>query len=359
MDDCVAVRTHTEIVIPWSQLDGAFLSVPCWRAIASGYGLLRHGPKGVASGERTYEYPRYCPTYEEHAANIPVENDQALLICGARNLGNNLGFVAFRQDGRPEVLHLADEPYDKKLYTCLCWVEENGHRQLVLENATFPNEHRIRLPEHTRARVHWAASGQAILWDGEVPPLAQFVGETYDLRHVFHLVDNERLAKTDEDKEHIRQDILSLDRLRRLYTQNQDLSPAERGHMILSAAEDMGLTRQHGYLHSSIGISPQGVILLMAHGAIEEIGRAQQIAGAERAILLDNGGSCGYYLSSLATKFFTTSTYFRPHAISALAFRLKGQLLERPFQPRCSQRAGRAPIGVARNGTRRSGPQTH
>lgn len=224
--------------------------------------------------------------------------------------------------------------------------------QLVLEKASFPDEDDIVLSHRKGAEVHWAVSGQSILWDGQVPSLAEFVGETYDLRHIFHLLDNERLSPTEDQRRLIRRDIGVLDELTRMYVENLGLTPAERGEKILAAGKAKGLTRQCGYLHSSIGLGDEGVVLLMAHGSVEAIGQAQRATGARRAILLNNGGSCGYYLSSLATRFFASSTYFRPFGISVLGLRLKGRLLESPFcvRPRRPGHGPEASAGIPGDG---------
>ena len=332
MRDHVTVETRIRVDIPWNQLDAALLSVPHWGQVAGGQGFLRHGPGGVTGRKRTYPYPESCPPYREHAAGIPLEDGQVLLMLGARNLGNNLGFVAYHADRQPRVLHLAEEPYDRQPYACLCWLEEDGRARLALETARFPDEGHIDLPWRKGARVRWAVSGQPILWDRRVPSLDELAGETYDLRHIFHLLDKEALAGTEEDKPLIRRDIAALDELTRIYVEGLRQGPAERGRRILAAAEEMGLVREEGYLHSSIGLRRDGVVLLMSHGRLEDLGRAQHAAGAERAIVLDNGGSCGYYLSSLGTTFFASSTYFRPFAIAVLGLRLRGQILEAPFR---------------------------
>ena len=133
------VLAYIQLFIPSKRLHEALLSVPSWSKIAGGNGFVRHGPGGVSARVRTYDYPDCCPTYEEHAERIPLAEKQVLLMLGTRNLGNNLCFVAYHEGRQPKVLHLADEPYDRRPYACLCWAEVDGHMCLSLEKVMFPD----------------------------------------------------------------------------------------------------------------------------------------------------------------------------------------------------------------------------
>ena len=112
--------------------------------------------------------------------------------------------------------------------------------------------------------------------------------------------------------------------------------PLERGEALVEIATRHSLVAEDGYLHSTLGTSRDGrLILRTAHGSAGDLGAAQKRSGAERALLLDNGGSCGYCLwkAPLAIPgYLGQGSYFRPRGHAVLVAELARAFVEKPFR---------------------------
>jgi len=102
-----------EIVIglPQETVPDTYLSVPAWDQLNGGYGLCRDNVRGQNSPKKSYNQNGLIPFrgYDEFLCVLPYEahlrgcelkpGDQWLLI-GARNLGNNLRIIAYKNNDK-------------------------------------------------------------------------------------------------------------------------------------------------------------------------------------------------------------------------------------------------------------------
>ncbi|MFT5470047.1 MAG: hypothetical protein ACI8UO_005171 [Verrucomicrobiales bacterium] len=144
------------------------------------------------------------------------------------------------------------------------------------------------------ARLDWAISGPPTLWDDE-SVWESLVVETADPAHLYRLPRGIHPAATTET-------IQRWTRLRKVFMETIE-SPSDEAFGRLTQAAD-GLERESSYFHNLLGVTETGeFIVLMKHGKLEDLGQEIQGLGAQRAIMVDNGGSCSvhYFREGLAS----------------------------------------------------------
>jgi hypothetical protein len=191
--------------------------------------------------------------------------------------------------------------------------------------------------------VRFAVAATPLVWDGV--PLATAVRLAYqsDLRHEFHLPPS--TWKT-------------------LHPQLQSLlsapgPPAQIGATVEAEAARLGLAPESGYYLASVGVDEAGgLILISAHGSAADLAALQIDAGAVRAVLTEEGGSCAYALWEAAKDFtaagnvqrnaagavqyepaprmFGMTTYWRESATALGIVQLNTIIQESPFRDRPS-----------------------
>lgn len=82
--------------------------------------------------------------------------------------------------------------------------------------------------------------------------------------------------------------------------------------------------REKNYLHHGLGWAPDGLVSVIAHGQLEDVGALAARAGATHMLVVDNGGSPFVGLRSAKGGFGTlvSSYYYRPEAIAMLMIEL-------------------------------------
>jgi tetratricopeptide (TPR) repeat protein len=230
---------------------------------------------------------------------------------------HQLGVVALEQRAFDEA--------ERLFHRFLGQLEDRDTGEIVLDGAT------------QRGEIEWAVTGQPLLWEGEVPSLLAQAALTYDLRHVWRLRWEDWQQDPRAHEAHTRLMEAFLDGLAR--------PVEERAAALGRIAEEYGLQPEDSYLHSSLGITEQGdLLLLMQQGSLEELGRVQRALGACRAILLDNGGSVGVACWSPRTweqsgwegvcqhpTYLGNGWYFRPQGHAALVVEVSQGIAERAF----------------------------
>jgi hypothetical protein len=191
--------------------------------------------------------------------------------------------------------------------------------------------------------LEWAVTGQPLLWDGYIPPLALLAACTYDMRHIWHL--------QWEDWQGNEKDYEIHTKLMNALIDHRRDSIEHRAEVLSGIAALHGLPITDAYLHSFIGVAGNGeLILLMCNGSLTDLGYIHKSLGSRRAILLDNGGSVGVaYWSKYnwanrggwlnikdKPMYIGNGSYFRPKGHAALVAELKNDIIEAPLAHRPS-----------------------
>jgi hypothetical protein len=348
------------------QLTSLHWSIPRWNELATdpnNKGVVRHG--GLLSPidytmsgeiEAKLAYGSHAQVVLDLLGDTKGEHPRALLAWGTRNTFQNLGLPGWHSDFRNRLLRRPDEPWEDWSYHALC---KYSNRRMGIELLQFRPSGRDGAPDavvisgHREARsdLEWVVTGQPLLWDGEIPPIALLAACTYDLRHVWHLLWEKWQWESEPcqaNHSRIHESLINafMEHLRRPLE--------ERAAVLAFIAAREGLALSDGYLHSSLGLSRDGssMFLIARHGSLTDLGRAHQELGSYRAILLDNGGSVGYaYWAKRRWEkegwqairenpvYLGNGSYFRPHGHAVLVAELAEDILERPFISRPSASA--------------------
>lgn len=303
-------------------------------------GLVRHGGLGKPTSHVPAHYKR---SYRDHLKMFVNQQgsrrarSSAFLVLGSRNSFQNL-LLPIWLAGR--FIHRLDEPWQTTTYTALCRVQSGT---LVIQKVRFrESSSGIVVKGESGEPVQLAVVGQPILFRSEIPPVPLLAAMTYDQRHIVHLLWEDWQTQALPELRWHRD---AHDELMSAFMANLNAPVATRAAALADIVARRGLQEEDGYLHSSLGLTPDGsVVLLMMTGSLGDHGRMQRRLGAESAILLDNGGSVGaaYWpatadprgLDDVAPRVIGAGSYFRDSALTTLVFELDRNFLEAPFAPR-------------------------
>lgn len=152
--------------------------------------------------------------------------------------------------------------------------------------------------------------GTCVLEDERVRTIEEMAPDIGDFPHLW------RFAKDSS--------VDRIERLRAVFDQVLHAPAEEAAAAILDEAR--GLPREHHYLHQAVGTRADGgVVIVVAHGSLEEIGEKARAAGAVFAVVVDNGGSpaVALYRPKVGLRTLVESYYHRPRAIAVAAYALK------------------------------------
>lgn len=315
------------IRLPQELITDCHLSVPGWDELRGKNGYCRdrgrasqdpNAPTFVASKDaqgnpllefrlpyRSYDEGICLLPYEDHLQRLGLRPEIPWLLIGARNLGNNLRIIGWRKD--KGLLELNGENATKREYHCLCKRNAKG---LSIEKIKFSKEGKP-ISKLSAGDLVWAISGQKLLWDGKPGDIKEIIPYTYDLRHVWEIPAGDPIEEI-TDK----------------FMAVANLSPQEAAGKLIDFAASKNYRRECNYLHSAIGISEHGetMTIVQQHGKFEDTAETLKRAKAYRAIELDQGGSCSIMIGGTRAfspgRIIFASHYFRPRALSLVAFRL-------------------------------------
>jgi hypothetical protein len=317
----IRIYQELKLIIPKYLLEGTYLSFPKWgeMKVSGSKGFVRDRERAEPGRRLPYrDYDKsFLHSYEEHLAHLGLPWDLPLLAMGNGNLGNNLRFVAYTREKGLFELPGEDASSSDRVYTCFC-VEPGAAPSI--EKLTFTSGQ-----PGTDIALSWASSGQPLVWDSAAVPIEETAIEFYDLRHVFHLPTEARIS---EDARRLARD--QLDWLMENYMNVYSLPAPEANAILNREAARLKLKREGNYLQSAVGVNSDFIFIVQRHGTIEDIAQTFINLGAERAILLDQGGSVGTYFRSrsqvdngpLECNFIFTSHYFRKRRLSVIVFAL-------------------------------------
>jgi hypothetical protein len=227
-----------------------------------------------------------------------------------RNLGTNLGVVAWQRAETPRLFHVVDDPMDAPAYSCLTLWRSGG---MSIEDLRFDAAHE-RVFDAVDGRdlsedVDWATGGQRVLRDRALTSIEEIAGHFYDARHVLAF-------------DHVRD---AGESIRRAIYEGY---PQAFASNMLRAWREQGVPRAR-YFHNAIGVSADAVFIVQREGTIEELGSALLAAGADDGVILDNGGSVAcwaWWVNDYAGGLLSPTVDYRPPGTSAIAIVLRGPM---------------------------------
>jgi len=292
------------------------LSVPAWEELNGGLGLCRDRVReGVRPEDKLPKryYRNWCLfPYEEHLRWLDLTAEDKWVLTGARNLGNNLRIIGWcREKGLLELQ--GENATSGRTYTCLCQTINND---LTIDRLTFLDG------KPSRNDLLWAISGPELVWDGAARDIKVIIPEDYNLRHVWEVryeMDLKGIGKSPVEK--------TAELLADKFVETMAFPAEKAAEELIVFAANLGLKREQNYLHSALGLTREGnVLIVQMAGSFEKVGGMLTFLGAERAIELDQGGSCCVKIGG--DRDFNTgrtlfgSHYFRPRGLSLLIFSL-------------------------------------
>lgn len=207
--------------------------------------------------------------------------------------------IAFRDDGRLEGIKARFLP-------------ARGKPQPVLDSG-----------EPWPSNVHAWAAATPVVWGGRVLSLSDIAPAVSDSPHLFDL-------RTSEARGKVAADVRRASRLNEVFRAHLHTTEEEAGLAICAEAARPdadfpgGLARSSDYLHHAFGVAPDGVVIVVAHGRLEDIGALAASAGATHAIVTENGGSPQIGLRPVGGQFrpIVESYYFREPSIAMIMYEL-------------------------------------
>jgi hypothetical protein len=329
-----------DLVFTRDEMADLMWSVPEHDAIMSTdarNGIVRHGGVTDAVNHIPKEYK---PRYPEHLRRLGVDWPKwsgVAIAFGARNTGpNNVGLPGFHSLWKTPLFAREIEPWRAWVYFGFVMFR-SGDFDLHRIRFTGNNGHDILLldaPERS-PDVLWAITGQPLLWDGVVPAHSTNAAGTYDQRHSWHLAwESHEQARWPQCRHHY----AAHSELMEAFMRHLNDGVNVRAAALSQVGASHGLAIEDSYLHSSLAVRDSGKLALMIRrGSLPQLGYAHMAAGSRRAILLDNGGSCGIGVWSPAALrenkldepiYIGNASYFRPNAHSLLVMKLRLESLE-------------------------------
>jgi len=348
------IQQNFQLIIPANHILEAYLSCPDWDQdqINKSYGYVRDFPRakdakeglplkvGFDNAEINLNEVRQClnkpvrlydqksrKTYPNHisACRITLDKDkkEAVLAIGNGNLLSNLGIVGYIK-GTDSTRFLKTAWEDKRItngwqYTCFHCSKNPKTGKAGIEKVSFQDGKPTPDLNHD-----WIASGQPILWNGIVSNPEDLIAETYDFRHIYQLRATVGSHKETKDAYEKIQEYMSfwMD-----VFQDGNLTQEMAAQKLKREAYRKAFSIECRYLQNALGVDRSGnLYVVQKHGTMRDIAQTLKQMGAERAILLDQGGSVGvFYQSPKYCKegdFITRSRDLRPTRLCILVFKV-------------------------------------
>jgi hypothetical protein len=266
----------------------------------------------VSTGHST-KVARLSP--QEHFARLADKPSFPFIVTGVRNVLANLRCVGYskamcKQFGQPPgtLATVAEEVLsDGRPYHCLYYrdgkfhIEELSSIELSAEN-------------------QWVISGTPVLWNCSEDELHErMITDAADHSHVWQLPRGNHPLATNDTREHWKQ-------LQEIFTSHLKSDRKIAAEALSAKAKEHQLLREKNYLHSVWGVTEGGeLVIVIAHGRLEDVGRKAEEWGAVRAICVENSGSCGLYVvkSDASWKLQVCAPNFRPQGTAFVFFGLQ------------------------------------
>ena len=315
------------VTIPRHWIAGCDLSVPAWRYLNGGLGLCRDTIReGAPPKQELLKAPKRCYDpicsvgYDRHLNLLGLSPADKFVLTGVRNLGNNLGIVAWdRMKGLFELLG-ENAAINGREYTCFC---QTTNGELTIERLTFA------AGKPNRKDLNWAVSGSELVWNNTPSPLWRVMAFDYDQRHLWKTKFEMDSGPLRIGRVPIEEAARAAIQLSNKFVETLHLPPEEAARQITEVVTELNLERENNYLHSALGITKEGdVVLFQMSGSFEQISTVLTLFDVDKAIEMDQGGSCQITIGGdkeLRTDAglpLFSSHHFRKWGLAVLVFRL-------------------------------------
>lgn len=333
-------QQSTVLVLQRNEIREFQWSVPRWDDIMTTdarQGIVRHGglPNAVNHIGKDLK-PEYGVHVRAFLENVRKPTGLVLAF-GFRNSGpNNLGLPGYDRRREPCLFARRDEPWESWTYFAFVMFQDGSFELHRIKLVGQDGQDILLLDAPERSGdVVWAITGQPLTWDGLVPAHSTIAALTYDQRHSWHLSwESHEQAKWPECRHHL---VAHSALMEAFMTRLHDPLKVRAAALAQIAAEH-NLSIEDAYLHSTLGIRENGdLVLLIQRGSLAQLGYSQMALGAQRTILLDNGGSTGIGVWTPEklqrgkfdeATYVGNATYFRPNAHSLAVIELALDSLE-------------------------------
>jgi hypothetical protein len=305
-------RNDLLLRIDRSEIETALLSIANRDRLMRLPGMLRHREPTAVERQGVADAKVPLAQLLQQVGVIGADGRSAAraVAISNRNLGTNLGVVAYQRAETPRVFHVLDDPSDAPSYACLTLWRSGG---MSIEDLRIDFAHG-RVFDAFDGRdlsedIDWATGGQRVLRDRVVAPVEEIASQFYDARHVL------AFDPLRPEGDAIR---------RRLY----DGYPHAFDANMRRAWREEGVPRAR-YFHNAIGFSSDALFVMQREGTLEEMGAALMAAGSDDGLILDNGGSVAcwaWWVNDYAGGILSPTVDYRPPGTSAIAVVLKGPI---------------------------------
>ncbi|HUG71727.1 MAG TPA: hypothetical protein VMM76_28545 [Pirellulaceae bacterium] len=228
----------------------------------------------------------------EHYDRLGAQPGSPLLVAGVRNVLSNLRCVAFSHEmstrhieSHRRIAAVTEEHgYPGRPYhAIICKGGEISIEEFMPDGSLFEVQERLD-------SVDWMVSGTPVWWDcNEHELFDRMITDAADHSHVWQLPRGNHVDATDLTRKQWTQlqdefiDTLADDRN----------TAAERLRVLVDGFD---LKRENDYLHSVWGVTDdRRLIIIVANGRLEDVGRQAAALGCRRAICVENSGSSALY----------------------------------------------------------------
>ena len=232
-------------------------------------------------------------TAREHYDLLRTKPKTPFAVAGARNVLANLRCVGYSAESAarlgmpPGSFAAVAEEHDQpgRPYHVL----RRTQGRFVIDEFTPTGS--LRDPQPGLDDTDWLFSGTPVLWDCEPSELFErIVTDAADHSHVWRLPRGRSPEATDASRGQWKA-------LQDVFVATLSASRSDAATELTRLANQSALQREDSYLHSVWGVGAAGeLIIVIAHGRLEEVGALVRSRGATRAICVENGGSCGFWI---------------------------------------------------------------
>lgn len=283
--------------------------------------LNGRGGMNHLTGQRGYppEYRRSPQEWLDQFTTSAGFGGGHVISATVRNFFQNLGCLAWTRESGICQQEAERATERKRSYYCFAlfdnrdikvepmkvrFILRNGRPEPVTESGD-------PLPDDVKALVSFSP----ILWDGALLSEGAMAAGLSDWPHLYEL-------RTSEARGSFKTDIERADRLTRVSLAHHLSTEDEAGAAIVQEAR--GLEREHNYLHHAWGVSPDGIVFLVAHGSLEKLAELARLSHCSHAFVTENGGSpqIGQKPANGRFRPLVESYYFREPTLAMLAMEL-------------------------------------
>ncbi len=228
---------------------------------------------------------------QEHFDRLPRVLEPPLLVAGTRNVLCNLRCIGYTKTPHPsqgsspafaavhEESDLVRRPYHALRYAQgRFWIDE------------YSPSGPLRASTADLAETDWLITGTPVYWDCDSEELFdRMITDAADHSHVWQLHRGNHPRANDLSRQ-------QWSHLHAAFTETLSSDRLTAASRLRELAERYQLVREDNYLHSVWGVNDDHqLVIVIAHGRLEEVGQLAAQLGCRRAICVENSGSVGLY----------------------------------------------------------------